>query len=87
MNRLERLTQTQQEKDNAVVSHQVAQDELQLQADILETQRQVELKKQELETLKSNQTLQPSKIVACMDELEGYQKGLKALKKLKTELF
>ena len=87
MKRQERLQQSTQEKEQSQVSHQVAQDKLQAQADLLETQRMVSVKKQELDELKSAPTLSLSRIVQVQDELEGYEKGVKAIEALIKELF
>ena len=87
MNRQERLQQSTADKEQSQVSHQVAQDKLQAQADLLETQRRVSVKKQELEELKSAETLSLSKIIQVQDELEGYEKGVKAIETLIEELF
>lgn len=87
MKRQERLQQSAQEKEQSQVSHQVSQDKLQAQADLLETQRMVHVKKQELDELKSAQTLSLSRIIKVQDELEGYEKGVKAIEALIKELF
>ena len=87
MNRLERLQQTTTEKEKAQLSHQVAIDKLQAQADLLETQKLVASKKQELEDLKSAPELSLSRIIEVQDELRSYQDGEKAIKELIKELF
>ena len=87
MKRLERLGQSSDEKKQAQLSHQVAQDKLQLEADLLETQRQLAIKKQELEDLKSAPVLSAADIIKCSDEIEGLKAGEKAIKELKKELF
>jgi len=87
MKRLERLQQDKENQQKEQAVFQAQQDKLALEADILETQRQVGLKEQELEALKNAPQLVPSNILAKQDELEGYIKGLKGLKDLKKELY
>jgi hypothetical protein len=53
----------------------------------LATQSALRVAKQELLALKSNQTLSVSDIVKKLDEIEGLEKGEKAILALKQELF
>lgn len=87
MKRLERLQQTATEKEQAQLSHQVQQDKLQAQADLLETQKQVSIYQQKLEDLKSAKQLSLSDIINTQNILDGYIAGEKAITKLIKELF
>lgn len=87
MKRVDRLNQTSTSKEEAQVSHQVQQDKLQAQSDLLETQRQVSIYQQKLEDLKSAKVLSVSDIIKCQNDLDGYAAGEKAIEKLIKELF
>ena len=84
---LERRTQDQAEmsKDNAV--NLAAQNKLQLQSDLLATQRALMSERDKLESLKSAEQLSGADLVSKMDDVESLEKGEKALKVLIGELF
>lgn len=87
MKRVELLKQSKETRDEQMLSHTIQQEQLQAQADLLETQKKVAQLKQKLETLKSAEELSLPEIVGTQVELEGYQAGEKALKELIKELF
>lgn len=87
MKRVELLKQSKEERDEQLLSHTIQQEQLQAQADLLETQQKVAQLKRKLERLKSVEELSLPEIVATQVELEGYQAGEKALKALIKELF
>lgn len=87
MKRTDRLQQSATAKEQAGVSFQVQQDKLQAQSDLLATQQKVQSKLQELDELKSAPKLSLPEIIKVQDELEGYEKGAKAIEKLIKELF
>ena len=71
MKRKELLQQTKDQRDEQTLSHTLQQEELQAQADLLETQKKVAELKQRLEDLKSAKDLLLPEIVATQVELEG----------------
>ena len=81
------LKKSSETLEKEMLVHQVQQDKLQLESDLLATQRELGLAKQELLRLKSAQTLSPTNIIKKMDEVAGYEAGIKALEQLKEELF
>ena len=85
MKRLELLTQEKTAQEAA--EYQVQQDQLQLQADLLETNRQLNAAKRELVEAKSASTLSVSSIIAIQDRIAGLEAGVKAIKALEKELF
>ena len=87
MKRLKRLQKDQSTMDNASRKHQVAQDELQLQADLLETKRQLSIKEQELEALKDADKLSPADVIKCQDDIKALEAGVQALVDMQKELF
>ena len=65
----------------------VARAALQLQADLLETESQLQQAKDELDTAKSATPLSFQTISNLMDKVEGLEKGLARLETLKVEMF
>lgn len=61
--------------------------EKQLEADITATSRKCDSLTREVETMKNDSQVSWIQLVEKIDELERYQKGLKTLEDLKTELF
>ena len=87
MKRIKLLSQSQENKEEAQLSYQVAQDKLQLESDILATEQAVSVAKQELLALKQAPVLSPANIITKMDEVKGLVAGLSTLKDLRAELF
>ena len=85
--RLQLLQQTATEKEQQQLSFTIQQDKLQAQADLLETEKQVGLSQQKLEDLKSAPTLSLGDVIKAQQELEGYERGVVAIKALIKELF
>jgi len=79
-------------KDKAVVeAEQFAQTDaeqaLQLDSDILATQKALTSAKRKVNTLKSAVPLSGAAIIDALDEVASLEKGLTMLKELKNELF
>ena len=83
----QRITQDQKSKDAQSAEHQSKTAELQVQADLLETQHQVALAEQRLEELKSATPLSVKAVIEQQDILKGYQQGEQAILDLQKELF
>lgn len=81
------LTKSQEKLEKEQLDHQLAQDKLQLQADLLETQRQLGVKKQELVNAKSASVLEAGKVLSIQDEVKALEAGEQALIDLEKELF
>ena len=84
---LERMKMSDSEQKEGQLSYLVEQNKLQMESDILETQRKIAQLKEELDTKKSQETLQFGSIVEIMSQLQAYAEGLEALKTIKAELF
>ena len=87
MKRKTLLNRTDKDRQKEDVSFQLQEDEQQLAADLLETNRQLRQAKRELVELKSAEKLSPSSVIAKQDEVAGLEAGVKALEELKKELF
>ena len=87
MKRLELLQQSPEKLEKDQLSHQVEIDKLQAQADLLETQRQLNICKQELTQLKSAKELSFVSIINKQNQIEGFEKGVKSIESLIKELF
>jgi hypothetical protein len=87
MNRQERLLQTADQKKSQQLSNQIAQEKLQLQAHLLETQSKVSGLEQHLENLKSSKFLSVVDIIKCQDDITSYKNGIKSIKALQKELY
>jgi len=83
----ERLLQSDQEKAQEDVQFQVKQAELQLEADMLATQKSLAESEKTLAILKSSFPLQPDDIVETAGQVAELKAGLKFLEDLKKELF
>lgn len=82
-----RRQQSQEEKDQQVLQHEVKQAELQLQSDILATELSVSNAEQAVESAKSSPNFSSTNIITAQDDLDSAKRGLKALLDLRSELF
>lgn len=73
-------------KTSQEVEFAVKDASLQLQADILETEKQLSSKENKLKDLKTSYPLNTQEIVNCISDIEGLKEGLKILNNLKGEL-
>lgn len=81
------LAQSEEEISKDDLVYKVRQSELQLQADILETERQLVKCKGDLAVLKRTYPLSPGLISSKAEEIESLEKGLAFLDEIKSELF
>lgn len=84
---LERQQQSHSEKSLKDAQYKADQAKLQLQSDLLETQRLLGEKKQALEEAKGASPLNTQTIVTLAGEVDGLEKGVEYLKNLSKELF
>ena len=87
MKYLERLQQTEGQKDEKRLKADVKQASLQMQSSLIETQLKVESAEQELENLKSSRKLCARTIIDKQTELEAWKDGLERITTLIEELF
>ena len=73
-------------KTSQEVEFAVKDASLQLQADILETEKQLSSKENLLKDLKTTYPLETQKIINCISDINCLKDGLKLLKDLKSEL-
>ena len=85
--RFQLLTKGQEETSKEDKLAQAERDELQLQADILETKSKISKLGRKLVQQKSAAELSPLEIIETQTDLNGYKLGLVALEELKKELF
>lgn len=83
----ELLLQSSEEKEKEEVSYRVKTAELQLQADILATERSLAEAFAERKNAMFIQPFDPQEIINCSIHIEELQDGLKRLNALKSELF
>lgn len=83
----ERLLQRQEDKDQQQSEEKSELTKLQLQGDLLETQRKARLAQQELDELKSMYPLPVQEIVNKKDEVRAYNAGIADIQALQAELF
>ena len=83
--KLRQKTQDQLSKEQ--LDYEVEDNKLQLEADLRETQRALSLAKQNLLALKSQKMLSSVAILKEMDNIRGYEEGIKSLEELVKELF
>lgn len=76
-----------EEQEEKVLQFQEREMGLQLQSDILATERSLEAKKQSLFKEKSRYPLDSQSIINLQIEIEGLEDGLNRLKVLSKELF
>lgn len=81
------LSQDQKQKDAEAVKFQVEEAELQLSADILETQRALAAAKSKMAGIKSSFPFDAKYAIEVAEEIKGYENGLKYLQEFKAELF
>jgi outer membrane protein TolC len=84
---LERLQQSQEDKNSKAELRQAANAKLQLQSDILATEQSVADAEDRLEAAKSSIQFSAQSVVTAQIELEQAQDGLKRIKALEAELF
>jgi len=82
-----RLSQSEQDKEQSEQQFRVRGAKLQLQADILETEKAVAIATNELDKLKGAYPFNSKAIIAKKNEVDNLTDGLTALKELETELF
>ena len=75
------------EMDNQQVEFNVRQAKLQLQADILSTEKLISEEEAKLKLAKQTYPFNSEHIICVQLKLEACQEGLKRLKELETELF
>lgn len=88
MKRKDLLKKSTEERTKEELDYTLEKDKLQLEADLLETQRDFANAKQKLKALKSEaENFSPAKIVNAMNDVASLEAGLQALNDLKQELF
>lgn len=87
MKYLDRLKKSPEDKLTEQQEWLAEDNKLQLEADLKATSRELKLEKRRLEGLKSQEKLDSGKILQSLDNIEGLEKGEKALTKLIKELF
>lgn len=83
----ERLLQSQEEKDQQEVSSLVREADLNVQSDILQTEKSLAIKRRVLEAAKGEFPLNTQTIISLQVEVEALEDGLKRLEALRKELF
>ena len=82
-----RLQQTDNQREESQLDYDVAQAELQMEADRLATKRSLTTAKQRLEEVKSARPLSVQAVLDAQVNVADYEAGLKAITALQTELF
>jgi hypothetical protein len=86
LNYKEKKLLSEEVKTSQEVEFAVKDASLQLQADILETEKQLSSKENKLKDLKTSYPLNTQEIVNCISDIRCLEEGLKILKDLKGEL-
>ena len=81
------VQQTESQKEEAQLDHDVAQSKLQLESDLLETKRELSVAEQKLEQLKSNIPLSAQDILSAEADVRDLKAGVDGIRRLKEELF
>ena len=87
MTYLERLQQSQEERDAQQLGFLNEENRLQIQSDLLETRRSVSAANRELDDMLRADKLNYSAIITKKSDIKALEDGITALEALQTELF
>lgn len=83
----ERLSMSEEIRKERNLEKEVKLAQLRLKADIVETESAISKTQARLEDLKNSPDINFQEVIKAQEQVENYERGLKALKELEKELF